>query len=102
MLTDQQKRKRLHNRPTAYELIAEYGETSVLIMYCGATSRRTIMQCVHKHADALIALTGHKSIVFCKPASLGATLGPWRIRFSGRTQREAIGSELPWIGDKPA
>lgn len=28
----------------------------------------------------------------------GARIGEWRIRWSGRTQREAVGSELPWIG----
>jgi len=35
-----------------------------------------------------------------KKASRKAESNPWTIRFSGRTQREAICSELPWIGNR--
>jgi hypothetical protein len=47
-----------------------------------------------------VALTGTSDITFAKRAGDGATMGPWRIRWTGRTQREAANmGRLPWIGD---
>ena len=50
-----------------------------------------------------MGLTADDLMTFPKPAKLGARIGPadnpWSVRFSGRTQREAIGTELPWIGN---
>lgn len=100
--TVQQRLERLHNGPTRYELIAERGETRILIAYSMRTGRHALLTSTQKHGPALIAmmgLTDEARIVFLKPAARGAQIGEWSIRFSGRTQREAIQSELPWIGD---
>ena len=96
-------RESLHNRPTRYELIAQSGEARVLIMYCVRTGRHTILESIRKHGPALLTLVAARSddvFSWCKPASAGAMLADWNIRFSGRTQRDCIGSELPWIGDE--
>jgi hypothetical protein len=102
-MTTMEKLKRLHRGPTRYELIAECGENRVLIAYSMRTGRHSLLTACQKHGQALIAMIGmddNARIEFLKPASRGAKIGDWSIRFSGRTQREAIQSELPWIGDQ--
>ncbi len=48
----------------------------------------------------MMGLTDAARIEFLKPAKLGAKIGDWSIKFTGRTQREAvISGELPFIGD---
>jgi hypothetical protein len=101
-MTPHEKLARLHNGPTRYELIAERGETRVLICYSMRTGRHSLLTAARKHGPALIAMMGlgdDAQIEFLKPAASGARIGDWSIRFSGRTQREAVSSELPWIGD---
>ncbi len=95
-------RESLHRQLTRYELIAERGETRILISYSMRTGRHALLTSAQKHGPALISMMGlddKAQITFLKPARLGAKIGEWSIRFSGRTQRECIGSELPWIGN---
>ena len=104
-MTTLERLERLQGGPTRYELIAECGEQRILIKYCMRRSRSTLFSAIQKHGPALIALTGMTDdayVEFLKPASKGAKIGDWSIRFSGRTQREAISTPLPWIGDKVA
>ncbi len=105
-MTATEKLQRLHRGPTRYELIAERGDTRVLIAYSMRTGRHALLTACQKHGPKLIEFMNvdHDSLLmFLKPASLGAEIGPadnpWKIRFSGRTQREAVSSELPFIGD---
>lgn len=85
---------------TLYELVAQNGDQRFLIMYRSNRSRRMLLDSCRKHGERLVKLTGVADITFAKRAGDGATMGAWRIRWTGRTQREAVGSELPWIGDK--
>jgi len=85
---------------TLYELAAQNGDRRILLAYCSNRGRRTVWEVARKHAERLVALTGAENIEFAKRASDGATMGAWRIRWTGRTQREAVGSKLPWIGDR--
>jgi len=85
---------------TLYELAIENGEQRLLLAYCSNRCRRTIWDIARKHGVRLVALTGTENIEFAKRAGDGATMGSWRIRWTGRTQREAVDSRLPWIGDK--
>jgi hypothetical protein len=101
--------ERLHNQPTRYELVAERGDIRILIAYSMRTGRHSLLTSVQKHGQKLIdfmGITDEHLLVFLKPAKLGAHVGPadnpWTIRFTGRTQREAVQSELPWIGDMAA
>lgn len=102
-MTTQEKLARIHNRATCYELALINGDRRILICYSMRQGRHTILEACRKHGQAIVDLTcphGEQNMVFLKPASLGATIGDWWIRFTGRTQREAIiTGELPWIGD---
>ncbi len=95
-------RHRLEQRKrhaTLYELAAIKGEDRVLLSYC-ALSRTCLLAAVRKRAEFVCALTGAREITFGKHAADGAAMGEWAIRFTGRTEREAIThGELPWILD---
>lgn len=100
-MTAHEKRNWLLRQPTRYELIAERGETRVLIGYSMRMGRHALLTMAQKHGPALIAMMGigeDARIEFLKPAARGARIGEWLIRWSGRTQREAVLAELPWIG----
>ena len=90
---------RLYNRATCYELAAINVERRVLIAYCGRRSRSGLLAACRNRGALVIALTGSENIEFGKRASDGATMGPWQIRFTGRTERDAImEGELEYIG----
>lgn len=104
-MTAHEKRAALLNRPTRYELVAERNGERILIAYTMRRSRHTILTALQKHSGRIIERCDAygKTLTWLTPANRGCDLGGWRIYFTGRTQREAIGSELPWIGDtKPA
>lgn len=104
-MTKLEKLERLHNRPTRYELVAERGETRILICYSARLERAIIGQICFDHVVNLARLIGQSPeslvIEFLKPVSRGAMVSGWNVRFTGRTQRDAISteSELPFIGD---
>jgi hypothetical protein len=85
------KLTRLQNRATLYELAAIHPDgRRILIAYCGRRSRHGLLDACRGHAAALVALTGDKTIGFAPRAAGGATMGDWSIRFTGRTERDAI------------
>jgi hypothetical protein len=94
------KLARLHNRRTAYELVAVNGDQRVLVCYSAERSRNALYRICCKRAAALLALTGAESITWAKRSADGGMMGAWSIRFSGRTQRECyIEGELAYVGD---
>jgi hypothetical protein len=100
MLTLQDKLSRLHNRRTAYELVAVNGDQRVLVCYSCERSRNAIFRICCKRAAALLALTGAESIAWAKRSADGGMMGAWSIRFSGRTQRDCyVEGELAYVGD---
>jgi hypothetical protein len=89
-------------RNTLYELVAECNGRSVLIAYCSRRGRRDIWNAVTSkdRVHHVIRLTGADQIAFAKKACDGGAMGQWKIRFSGRTQRDAIvNGELPYVVD---
>ena len=84
---------------TLYELAIEKGDRRFLVMYTSNRSRRLLLDSCRKHGEKLVALTGADELTLAKRAGDGATMGDWRIRWTGRTQREAQDSKLPWIGE---
>ena len=96
------KLERIKRYATRYELIAERGETRILILYTSQRSRPGLLVACRQRGPDVVALccpSGEELITFGENWADGATIGEWRIRFSGRTQREAIiAGELPWIG----
>jgi hypothetical protein len=93
-MTAAERLAKLTNRATLYELTISNGERTYLICYSGRKSRSAIWDCVTRkgRVERIIALTGTEQITFARKASNGATMGGWAIRFSGRTEREAIGA----------
>lgn len=102
MMTTQEKLQRIQNRTTQYELIAIKGETRILIGYCAKTRPGLLGMC-RKNGQAVVDLccpTGAENLMFGKKAAAGATIGEWVVRFTGRTQRDAIlEGELPFVVD---
>jgi hypothetical protein len=95
--------ERIRNRATLYELAISRGDETFLVAYCQRKSRDAIFKAVAKDGrrEKLVALTGDEEIRFAKRTADGATMGAWAIRFTGRTEREAIasGTELPYVGE---
>lgn len=102
-MTTLEKLERLHNYPTRYELIAEKGDARILIGYTMHQSRHGLLSLCRQNGEKLVSFMGlddKAEIVFLKPAKLGATMGGWSVKFSGRTQRDAISNgELAFIGN---
>jgi len=99
-MTRTERLARLQNRGTYYELAAVRGEQRRLIAYTQRRSRRGMLAACRNRAVLVIALTGAEELQFGKRAEDGATLGAWQVRFTGRTERDAImEGELPFIGE---
>lgn len=88
--------------PTRYELMVEHTSGHrVLVCY---TPRRTLSGLLaagrERFAD-LERVTGVKAWDAAGKAAEGLVSqnGAWTLRFSGRTQREAHASELPFVAD---
>lgn len=101
-MTTQEKLARIKNRHTAYELALIKGEERILVGYSVSRSRGTLSRMVSKHGPAIVTLPGAEDkITFAKKASEGAVIGEWLVKYTGRTQHEAIcAGELAWIGEK--
>jgi hypothetical protein len=104
MTQDTQARlARLYNRRTAYELVAIRDDRRILIAYSQGRSRHSILAACRNRGQQVIDALGISAsdlLMFAKRASDGCTIGPWSIRFSGRTEREAIlTGELEYVGD---
>jgi hypothetical protein len=103
-MTQTQKLERLRNRRTLYEVAAIRGESRVLISYAGQHSRHGLMKAISIHGQQIVdvfQLPATARMTFGEKASDGVTLpGGIVIRFTGRTEREAILSgELSFIGE---
>ena len=86
---------------TLYELALTSPDRTrkILVAYCNRTGRRGLYNAVAKDGrrEAIVALTGTEEITFAKRSADGAKMNGWEIKFSGRTQREAIAQgELPY------
>jgi TnpA family transposase len=100
--TMEAKLARLKNYATRYELAMTRGSESYLVTYATSRSRGTIFKAVARFGPKVVALTGDEELHFARKSADGATTGEWTIRYTGRTQRDAIlGGELPFIGDLP-
>lgn len=87
----------LQNRATRYELVATDGTRTVLAGYT-RKGRRGLLSMLAAHANDWEALTGDTGLTWAKKAADGATMGAWKIKFSGRTQRDALlATELPFF-----
>ncbi len=92
------KLKAIKNRATRYELVlsSEGSHQKLRLCYTGRKNRSGLMAAIRANGPELVKLTGASDFQLSKGPA--ATLGSWRLAFSGRTQREAIiAGELPWF-----
>lgn len=99
-LTAEQVRRleRIRRRDTLYEaeLVNRQTGERRLLCYCHR-SRSRLATYVGRHAEELVTFCGSDRYTPCRENELLA-IGDWAIRFTGRTQREAIMSgELRWF-----
>jgi hypothetical protein len=104
-MTSEQERKlaAISNRYTRYEVAAIQGETRIRIAYTMRRSRPGLLEACRNNGPEIIkalAVSDSQMLMFIKANGQWVIeLGSWVIRFTGRTQREAIlAGELVWVG----
>ncbi len=97
----QERLSRIRNRRTLYELVVSHPDgRRVLLGYADRHSRNMLLRMARKHGQRLADLTGEEQLTFAKFSRDGARIGEWSIKWTSRTQREAIiEGELPFIAD---
>jgi len=88
-----------------YEIALVNDQTGerLLVCYAARKTRAGLADAVRNRWDRIERITGVAGWHYAKRAEDGVYEGPWRIRFTGRTEIEAKRSgELPWIGDLAA
>lgn len=90
------KLEAIKNRATRYELVLERGAERFRLCYTSRKNRRGMIDAIFRNGKELGAFSGSQDVRFGHGAT--AQLGDWAVRFSGRTQREAIqAGELAWF-----
>lgn len=93
-MTTTEKLERLRNRSTKYELVAD---GKILAGYC-PHGKMNILKMLRKNGEAWAARISENDRIEFDDGGRSAKVGPYQIRFSGRTQREAIiNGELQWF-----
>ena len=96
------KLERLRNRGTSYEITISDGEQTYRVAYTPRHSRDGLLRAIRSTGKEIVTALGMPDTALVhagKRAEDGFTLEDWQIRFSGRTQRDAISNgELQWIG----
>ena len=93
-MTKEQKLEALRNRRTKYELAAN---EKYLAGYC-QHGKLNILRMLQKNGEAWAKRIKKDDLIEFDKNGRSATLGSFRIAFTGRTQREAISiGELPWF-----
>lgn len=99
-MTHEQERKlaRISGCYTVYEMVAEHADGRRLLAGYTRETRPGMLAMLRKNWDMWCKLTGKQAGTW--EAHKMIRFGAWTIRFSGRTQRQAIiEGELPWVGD---
>lgn len=92
-MTPYEKLQRLHRGPTRYEITATDGTRTLLIGYTAGKSRHLMLEMMRKNGPGIVAGLGldvEDLMTFGRGAYDGCTVGRWKVRYSGRTQREAV------------
>ena len=101
MLTTAEKLARIKNYHTRYEIILAHANyPSILVAYTSRKSFHGLLAAVRERGPKIVALLGvtdeHKATRERTTLHLG---NGWLVRFSGRTQRDAIlNGERPFVG----
>jgi hypothetical protein len=91
------KLEALKNYGSRYEIILERGAERVRLAYTSRKSGRGLRDAIHKNGAELVAFCGSEKMEL-GGRPMEYLIGGWSVRFSGRTQREAIqAGELAWF-----
>ena len=91
--------QRIRGSDTLYELVAKHPDgRSYLIRYTHRRSRDALLKNLRHYGETVARLMG-PTVTFASHAADGATVGDWRVSWTGRTERDALrDGELPFIG----
>jgi hypothetical protein len=92
---------RLLNYPTKYEITLSCGAQTYLVAYSGRKSKQGLISAIRGRGLDILAITKlDESAAFTFTSATSAQLGDWVVRFTGRTQRDAIctRSEYRYVG----
>lgn len=99
-MTTQEKLARLKNYQTRYECVMTNGNQTYLLAYSSGRSRDNMLKIVRSRGERIVEITHSESITFGTKVADGAVCGDWKIKFTGRTQRDCIlEGEHPFIAD---
>ena len=101
MMTPADHKSRLLNYSTKYELIVTNERETYLVAYAIRKGKTDLIKSFRARGAAILAklaLPADASFKFTSATS--ATLGDWQVKFTGRTQHDALYSqtEYPYIG----
>ena len=97
-MTTTEKLERLRNRGTQYELSCTMPNGTTCLVGYSRPSKMGILSMIRKNGKAWAARISENDRIEFDSDGRSAKVGPFDIRFSGRTQREAIcAGELPWF-----
>lgn len=97
--------------PTLYEIVLQHPDgRRLLVGYSGSASGNLraflalLAQNDQKIGLAVVRTTGSETFDLVNPRRRadGFRIGDWTARWSGRTQRDAVLSPLPWVADDHA
>ena len=98
IMTTTEKLERLRNRGTRYELSCTMPNGQACLAGYTRPSKMGILSMIRKNGEAWAARIAENDMVNFEKSGKSATVGPFAIRFSGRTQRDAIiNGELQWF-----
>lgn len=87
--------------PTRYEIVATHQDgRAYLIGYTPRLSRQGLLTAMQKHGPAIIAklaIGATDQMDFATKPRVHAKCAGWTIGFTGRTQRDAQTSQLPFV-----
>jgi hypothetical protein len=94
----------LRNHSSRYEVVASRDGEIILIGYTIHKSRSGLLATLRREPAATTAVMcpkGDEMVTWLKPAIHGCTIGGWLVRFSSRTERDAImEGELKHVAQK--
>ena len=93
-MTTAEQLERIKHYATRYELAAEHPDgRKIRVLYTSRKGRAGILAALRQRFAVLAPILGDGQAIpiqWGKRAADGCTAGQWRIRFTGRTQRDAI------------
>ena len=91
-MNKQDRLAHLRNRATRYEITAKGPDGEFLVGYTARKTRRGMLEVMRMYHGNLIHLcdTNEMTVPSHFKAKDGIVMGDWTIKFSGRTQRDAI------------